>query len=429
MIRINALKRLILFTIFLLLTIPLFAQESDSMPQFFYTNHQATGNRFIEGIGTFPNVAVYDSEFSIENSPPQTPVWLVGASGENPSWYIVSANNAPGVLSLTADGIRFDLLTSVASATKPPVLDTRGRWLPTTANDESYFTNPVPLTWNWLYISYEGDLVLSRDYTELDRLALNIQADARIVVSDDGRIAVYAEASQQRYVHGIMGDDLEGSTLVVLRVNNDVFETVARVDLEGDAIYEGLSPMWADVDEDGTQDLITTVSDSQTGSRIRVYLFTADGIRQIDGQAIGQAYRWQHQLAWGALGAKGEMELVDVRTPHIGGIVRFYQFTGNSLEIVATQTGYTSHVINSRNLDMAVAGDFNGDGQPEIIVPSQNRGSIAGIQHTADGAKVMWELPLDGILSSNLAALQLADGHLALAVGTEEGRLRIWVSQ
>lgn len=425
----SIIREIAFFLFVVMLTIPLFAQESELMPQFFYTNHQPTGNRFIEGSGTFPDIVTYDAEFSVEGSSAQTPVWLVGKSGENPSWYVVSANNAPGVLSLTNESLRFDMLTTLALADKPPVLNADGRWLPTIGNDESRFTHPVPLEDSWLYISHTGDLVLSRDFTEVTRLALNIQPDARIVLSDDGRIAVYAEASNQRYVHGIMGDDLEGLRLIVLRVVDSAFEIVAQVNLEGDAVYEGLSPMWADVDEDGMQDLITTVSDSRVGSRIRVYLFNYDGIREVDGQAIGQSNRWQHQLAWGAFGADGEMQLVDVLTPHIGGVVRFYQFTGDALEIVATQRDYTSHVIGSRNLDMAVAGDFNGDGQPEIVLPSQGRTSIAGIQNTADGAKVVWELPLGSRLSTNLAALQLEDGRLALAVGTEDGRLHVWVSQ
>jgi hypothetical protein len=398
------------------------------MPQFFYTYHQPTGNRFIEGRGTFPDVVSYDAEFSIEGSSLQTPLWLVGKSGENPLWYAIGTNS-PAVLSLSDDGLKFDWLTTVAIASKPPVLAIDGRWLPTIANDETQFSHAVNLDDYWIYVSQNGDLVLSRDAIELDRLALNIQPDARIVLSDDGRIALYAEASNQRYLHGIMGDDLEGSALVVLKVVDDAFETLARIDLEGDAVYEGLAPIWADVDEDGMQDLITSVSDSRVGSRIRVYLINYDGIREVDGQAIGQPNRWQHQLAWGAFGANGDMQLVDVLTPHIGGIVRFYQFTGDSLEIVATHSGYTSHTIGSRNLDMAVAGDFNGDGQPEIVLPSQSLTRIAGIQNTNEGAKVMWELPLDGRLSTNLAALQFADGRLALAAGTENGRLRVWVSE
>jgi hypothetical protein len=215
----------------------------------------------------------------------------------------------------------------------------------------------------------------------------------------------------------------------VLDVQNDKFNIVTQIDLSGDAVYEGLSPIWADVDGDTMPDLITTVSDSRSGSRIRVYRMTYDGIREADGEAIGQGHRWQHQLAFAPFGPNGEMELVDVRTPHIGGIVRFYQFNGESMEVVTQLEGYTSHILGSRNLDMAVAGDFNGDGRPEIVLPSQDRSRIAGIQHNDNGAEVVWELPLDSTLSTNLSALNMPDGKLALAAGTSNGNLRVWLSQ
>jgi hypothetical protein len=298
------------------------------------------------------------------------------------------------------------------------------------SGDESRLTHPIFFeNARHLSIAQNGDLVYVRDGTEQSRIALNIQPDARIVVNENGQIAAYANATNERYVHGIMGDDVEGSSLVILEIRDDKLEIFTQIDLEGDAVYEGLSPIWADVDGDTMLDLITTVSDGQNGARIRVYRLTYDGLRIAEGQAIGTPHRWLHQLAFAPFGVNGEMELVDVLTPHIGGVVRFYQFNGREMEVVAQIAGYTSHVIGSRNLDMAVAGDFNGDGRSEIVLPSQDRTRIAGIQHNENGAEVVWELPLDGVLSTNLAAVHRQDGTLALAAGTEDGRLRVWLSQ
>ena len=41
------------------------------------------------------------------------------------------------------------------------------------------------------------------------------------------------------------------------------------------------------------------------------------------------------------------------------------------LNLVAQQDGVTSHPVFSRNLDMALAGDLDGDGQPELVVFDQ----------------------------------------------------------
>jgi hypothetical protein len=118
--------------------------------------------------------------------------------------------------------------------------------------------------------------------------------------------------------------------------------------------------------------------------------------------------------------------LVDVLTPHIGGVVEFYRLEENELRIVAQVPGYTSHVIGSRNLDMALAGDFDGDGQVELLVPNQARTELAGIRRTEEGAVVAWTLDLEGRLNSNLAAVTLKSGEMVVGAGREDGVLRIW---
>ena len=85
----------------------------------------------------------------------------------------------------------------------------------------------------------------------------------------------------------------------------------------------------------------------------------ASGVRRT-GPAIGRGNRWRHQIAVAPFGPNGERELVDVLTPHIGGVVEFYRMVGDRIEIVATVPGFTSHVIGSRNLDLALAADADG---------------------------------------------------------------------
>jgi hypothetical protein len=257
------------------------------------------------------------------------------------------------------------------------------------------------------------------------RLSLNALLDARIVTSSRGQIAVYSGANDQRYTHAVLGDPIEATELTILQISDDQLEIMTTISLPEPDVFEGLSPIWADVDQDGTDDLITTVSNAQVGAQIRVY--RSDGSLVAASDPIGLGGRWRHQLAYGPFGPNGELEIVDVRTPHIGGIVEFFQLQGDRLEIVASLPGYTSHVIGSRNLDMAVGGDFNGDGQPEIVLPVQDRSALAGLQHGPDGVVEVWRLPLDGRLTTNLSAVTLPDNTLALAAGTDANLLRVWL--
>lgn len=412
----------------LLFVIPTHAQDSDTIVTQVYTHHHASGNRNIEGTGTFPNVN--HLVFPLYG----LPVWVIGTIVDGvvdgaPQFVIVHDTGRIDVVDVVVDDVTS--LSRTFPPAAPPVYSQRSdtTWsLDQGIADSSPLSHPMAIGSSSVYIAANGDLVLWRDDSEVHRLELNIQPDARLVVNSSGQIAVYAEATDGRYVHGIMGDDLEGSALVIVEIVDSSLQVTMRVDLQGEDVFEGLSPIWADVDEDGIDDLITTVSNGSLGAQIRVYTVNHDGqVSFIPGPAIGQGFRWRHQLVWGAFGPNGEMELVDVLTPHIGGIVEFMRYDGERLVVVESLSGYTSHVIGSRNLDMAVAGDFNGDGQLEIVLPNQQRDSLSGIQHTANGAQVMWTLPLNGTLSSNLSAITLPDGRLGLAAGTSDNRLHVWL--
>ena len=120
---------------------------------------------------------------------------------------------------------------------------------------------------------------------------------------------------------------------------------------------EGIAPIWVDLNEDGERAIIVTRSNADSGAQIVVLDELGNLIAT--GPAIGRGGRWRHQLSAGPFGPNGELELVDVLTPHIGGPTEFYQWKNNELVVVTSASGYTSHVIGSRNLDMTAAGQFD----------------------------------------------------------------------
>ena len=91
--------------------------------------------------------------------------------------------------------------------------------------------------------------------------------------------------------------------------------------------------------------------------------------------------------------------------------------------------GFSSHVIGSHNLDMGLAADLDGDGRLKPLVPSQDGTELGAIRRTAVGAVVAWTVPLDGRLSTNMAAITLSDGSLAVGAGRSDGVLRLWLSE
>ena len=116
-------------------------------------------------------------------------------------------------------------------------------------------------------------------------------------------------------------------------------------------------------------------------------------------------------------------------TPHIGGVVEFYRLEGKTLRLAATLPGYTSHRYGSRNLDLGVAGDFDGDGRVELLLPDRSMSRLAGIRRTATGAKEAYSVPLGGTMASNPATAMLPDGKMIVGIGRKDGVLRLWLPE
>jgi hypothetical protein len=230
-----------------------------------------------------------------------------------------------------------------------------------------------------------------------------------------------------RYAHGVLGDGLEAAGITLVETT-PTSRVVGTIEIPAPRVVEGISPIWVDWTGDGQREIIVTLADAENGAQI--VLYDEEGTQLAAGPAIGRGARWRHQLAVAPFGPAGEVELVAVLTPHIGGVVEFYQWREDELTIVARQPGYTSHVIGTRNLDMAAAADFDGDGQIELLLPDQARRTLGAIVRTTgngdSGARLAWTLPVDGLVVTNLAAVAQENGQLAVGVGRADGVLRIW---
>jgi hypothetical protein len=223
-----------------------------------------------------------------------------------------------------------------------------------------------------------------------------------------------------RYSHGVLGDELEASAITL----RDTAGGSTVIEVAAPDVIEGLSPMVADLDGDGTPEIIVTVSNAEVGARLVAYGLDGEIVAQSD--PIGRGYRWLHQVAAGPLGSDGEIEIVVVRTPHIGGVVETYRLIDGHLELAASQVGYSSHRLGSSNLDMALMADADGDGRLDVIVPTQDMTALGVLARTADGFEEVASLPLEGRLMTNVAAATDAEGYLVLAAGADDGRLRIY---
>ncbi len=225
-----------------------------------------------------------------------------------------------------------------------------------------------------------------------------------------------------RYGHAVLGDRIEAGAVEIV---NDTTGEQTRIVIEAPTVIEGISPMLIDVDggNDATPELLVTLSNDDVGAWLALY--DIDGSLRAESPPIGQGFRWRNQLGAGSTGPAGEFEIVDVRTPHLDGTVEFFRVVGDRLQRTASITGYTNHTLGSRNLDLGILVDADGDKVDEVVLPTRDLRSIAVIDRVADGAVELGRVELDGALTTNIAS-QWIDGQAWLALGVSSGRVMIF---
>ena len=294
------------------------------------------------------------------------------------------------------------------------------------ASDQSQVSHPVhlPLSDTRAFITQSGQLKIV-DGRDRMVAALEIYAlpDARIIRDENDRLLVLSGRTSV-YTHGVLGDQIEASSITLIETYPQP-QVAAQFEVNENEVIEGISPIWVDMTGDGQREIIITVSNLDEGARI--VLLDETGSRIAQGPSMGTPFRWRHQIAVSNFDLGGEAELAGVRTPHIDGNVEFYRLENGELSIAAEFPGVTSHTIGSRNLDMAAAGDFDGDEKSELLVLSPDLREVIAVQRTDAGAEQAFRLSIDGEITTNLAGAPLPDGRAALAVGNDDNLLRIWL--
>jgi hypothetical protein len=393
-------------------------------PIFGYTHFGADGNRYIEGQADLPNSVVMDIALA------GTPEWVVAVPyGDISLWAVVLQDGQVQAFWVSAQGAEPAQITPEQLPKESiPILRIAGQnaslvTVPDT--NQSLTTHPIEVLDGDMraFIQSNGSLSLTDPNNNLiASLEINALPDARIL-NNSAKQLIMLTGPTENYSHGVLGDSYEATQITIIDLSPT--PRISRIiQIPKGQVIEGIAPIWADWDLDGEHEIIVTLSDAANGAQLAVFNETGEIIAS--STAIGQGFRWRHQLAVAPFGPNGELELVDVLTPHIGGIVEFFQWHGDQLEKVAQVSGYTSHVIGTRNLDMAVAGDFDANGQVELLIPNQGLTELGAIRRTIQGAEIPWALPAGGKISTNIGAVSLADGGIVVAVGRSDGHLRIW---
>ena len=385
-----------------------------------YTYLQPSGNRVLEGTG---NLSQSESSFINTSG---TPAWIAGAAiRDGVRWYVIMDDGRIEIVTVgTAGEIVREALDLHLPPGQPPLID-RGRGALVEGSNLdgiSLLTHPVVTSGGqWLWIDNNGDLVLGDESgVEIDRMMLQALPDARLVLEGD-LLAVYAGATRF-YDHAVLGDGLEASSLAVLDTSEGQILHIVDVPAPEGAVFEGISPLLVDWNQDGEIEVLATASDYTSGAAF--VLYGLDGGLLAQSDPIGQAYRWRHQLAVAPFQADGEWLLASVFRPHLDGVVQLHAWRGELLVEVQALAGYSSHRLGERNMDRAAVADFDGDGLLELLVADLQLRSLALLGWSDGNLIEEWRFDLGDTMLTNLGVVEIKGGGLAVAAGVQDG---LWV--
>lgn len=236
--------------------------------------------------------------------------------------------------------------------------------------------------------------------------------DGFVATAADGdiRAAWYGQPTR-RYAHGALGDTIEGGSLVAVLADGSRTEFT----LPESQVFEDITPRIADLDGDGTNEVIAIRSSRTGGAAVVVYGLANGKLVELGaGAENGRPNRWLN-IAGIVPDGNSVRTVYAVRTPHIGGRLLSLDYRGGRIvERNDIATDLSNHAFGSREQDMSAFADFDSDGRPDLVMPSQDRMRLRfPISDLPD-------IALPGAIDKAIAVL----GD-RIVTGTDDGRLLV----
>ena len=119
-------------------------------------------------------------------------------------------------------------------------------------------------------------------------------------------VTAWFAGQTDRYQHGVFGDKLEASRLVVETAEGEQVDVVLPVNL----VFEDVEPRLADVNGDNSDEILVVESDVQLGASLAVYgIVEGQLVRIAATPFIGKPHRWLNPVGVGDFDGDGHADI------------------------------------------------------------------------------------------------------------------------
>lgn len=230
--------------------------------------------------------------------------------------------------------------------------------------------------------------------------------------------AAWFSEPTNRYRHSPFGNDQHPTAITISTTEKKVM----KFRLPKDSVFEDRTPRLVDLDGDGRDEIVAIRTHERVGASVAVLGIRGNELEIIaESTPLGTPFRWINPVGFADFDRDGRMDIAVVSTPHQQGELQIWSMRDGKLELIADTDDVSNHVFGSRHLKLSVIADFDGDGRPDIAVPSQDRRRLRFLTLVRGNIRELGEVRLPGPAAEDFE-LVTVEGRPAVRIGIAGGR-------